>query len=372
MTGLAAKISENIRSSGPMCLAQFMDLALYCPNCGYYETEKDRIGVQGDFYTSVSAGPVFGKLIAFQIQRWVRENGFPGTTSTLQLVEAGAHHGALAADILDWLASHAPDLLERVHYWIIEPSALRQRQQAAALHRFRQRVSWSKDIPGLRAQFPEGLSGVIFSNELLDAMPVHSIRWSAAESQWMEWGVGSEGERLVWNKLPTRCSEIAYYPGFQALPNELLKVLPDGFTLEIGSASLRWWRDAANTLRQGFLMTFDYGFEWEEFLLPQRSAGTLRGFHHHQFAQDVLASPGAQDITAHVNFTALRQTGESAGLSTVAQEPQSRFLVRNAIAYWDSALPPWTPREVRNFQAISRPEGLGRAVQVLIQSRGTR
>ncbi len=372
MTGLAAKISENIRSSGPMCLAQFMDLALYCPNYGYYETEKDRIGVHGDFYTSVSAGPVFGKLIAFQIRRWVQENRLSGTGAPLQLVEAGAHRGVLALDILEWLASHSPELLERVQYWIIDPSEARQRQQAATLNRFKERVFWANDIPSLRGRFPEGVSGVILSNELLDAMPVHSIRWSAAESQWMEWGVGFEGERFVWNKLPTRCSEITDYPGLQSLPNELLTVLPDGFTLEIGSASLRWWQEAAATLRQGFLMTFDYGLEREEFLLPQRSAGTLRGFRNHQIAPDVLASPGEQDITTHVNFTALRQTGESAGLSTVTQELQSRFLVHNAIAYWDSVLPPWTPREVRNFHAISRPEGLGRAVQVLIQCRGTR
>jgi SAM-dependent MidA family methyltransferase len=148
-------------------------------------------------------------------------------------------------------------------------------------------------------------------------------------------------------------------------------MLPDGFTTEVCPAAEKWWRTASRLLACGKLLTFDYGLRAEEFFMPERKAGTVRGYHHHQPGNDVLAHPGDQDITAHVNFTAIRTAGESAGLRTEAFLPQAQFLTGIAARIWkDGALcGEWTPARTRQFQTLTHPEHLGRSFRVLVQSR---
>ena len=153
----------------------------------------------------------------------------------------------------------------------------------------------------------------------------------------------------------------------------LLEVLPDGFTTELCPAAEQWWRTAALALGCGKLLTFDYGLSAEEFFMPERKDGTARGYHHHRLSSDVLAHPGEQDITAHVNFTAIQTAGESAGLRTDAFLTQAQFLTSIAARMWkdEASFGDWTPERTRQFQTLTHPEHLGRSFRVLVQSRST-
>ena len=185
VTGIPTLLRQEVEQRGVISFARFMEIALYCPKIGYYESGAGQVGRRGDFYTSVSVGPVFGELLARQFAEWLEALG-PGP---LHLVEAGAHDGQLALDILNGLAAHRPALLGRIAYWLIEPSVDRQNRQRLKLENFSGCVEW---FSGWDAVPRDGARGVLFSNELLDAFPVHRVRWEAVERRWVEWGVGWE------------------------------------------------------------------------------------------------------------------------------------------------------------------------------------
>jgi SAM-dependent MidA family methyltransferase len=196
----ATAIREEIYKSGVISFARFMELTLYCPETGYYETKKDIIGPRGDFITSVSAA-LFGELLAFQFASWLEEwpiagpgcaNGFAGAGCRLAMVEAGAHGGQLAKDILSWLQANRPRLFEQIEYVMVEPSARRREWQQETLTELSSKVRWVSQLSELKNQ--ESISGLIFSNELLDAFPVHRYGWDAAKREWFEWGVALAGE----------------------------------------------------------------------------------------------------------------------------------------------------------------------------------
>jgi len=343
-----------------------MELALYCPNLGYYEQSERRIGRTGDFYTSVSTGSLFGELLAHQFGLWIGA----GSSSPHHIVEAGAHDGQLAFDVLSWTAQHRPAHFETLEYWLIEPSHQRQAWQREKLDKFAGRTRWVETLDGL----PNGgIKGVIFSNELLDAFPVHRLAWDAKAGSWFEWGVALAGEDFVWQRMSDKGRDLSMdlkQAGFE-FPPALLNVLPDGFILELSPHAADWWRKAASTLRNGQLLTFDYGFTVSEFLAPGRSRGTLRAYLQHRASENILARPGEQDITAHVNFSQLQAAGEGSGLKTAAFSTQARFLTSIAKAMWSGAsgnLTP-TPQQTRQFQTLTHPTHLGQSFRVLVQSR---
>jgi SAM-dependent MidA family methyltransferase len=366
MSDVRQMIREEAARRGAIPFARFMDLALYCPNFGYYEQLAASPGRQGNFFTSVSVGPLFGELLATQFAGWLENlSTMPPatTTATKQILEAGAHDGRLALDLLRWLRTNRPALLGTLEYWILEPSARRRQWQEETLREFSGRVRWFEDWNALP---PSGVNGVIFSNELLDAFPVHRLGWDAAAKNWFEWAVTVQGDDFVWTKIPLN-SQLPV----PVLPAELLAVLPDNFTTEISPAATDWWRHAARALKTGKLLTLDYGLTHEQFFTPERKHGTLRAYHRHHQTSDLLANPGDQDLTAHVNFTALRETGESAGLRTEALIHQSQFLTA-IVSRADSHAPAiqnWTPAQTRQFQTLTHPEHLGHSFQVLLQSR---
>ena len=373
-----------------------MALALYCPNCGYYEREEDIIGRRGDYYTSVSVGSLFGELLAFQFAGWLEESlassaarPLPGVgTEVMRIVEAGAHDGRLARDILGWLREHRPRLFERLEYWIVESSDRRQVWQQRTLGEFGNRVRWLRDLaelidtPQARLRVPPSawVRGIIFCNELLDAMPVRRLGWDARKGVWFEWGVTLQAGRFVWTRMAsggpgdsTQQSKAPLRFSCSQLPTarELLAMLPDGFTTELCPATEQWWCMAAMALACGKLLTLDYGLSAEEFFMPGRKEGTLRAYCHHRLSSDMLALPGEQDITAHVNFTAIQTAGESAGLRTDAFLTQAQFLAGIAARMWKprGSLGEWTPERTRQFQTLAHPEHLGRSFRVLVQSR---
>ncbi|HNV00406.1 MAG: SAM-dependent methyltransferase [Verrucomicrobia bacterium] len=373
MSGLADVIRAEIEAAGPISFARFMDLALYHPEFGYYE-RRSPVGRHGDYYTSVSAGGLFGELLAFAFAQW----GAGLNDGPLQIVESGAHDGRLARDIVDWFRRRGGGR-SQIEYWILEPSIARRAWQKETLGPCAASVRWASDWDSL----PDcGVQGVIFANELLDAMPVRRWAWDAAAMNWREWGVGRIGDAFAWVRLDRpQSTGPDSSPTGMSDPNEffqsdasLLAVLPDGFIVETCPAALTWWRNAATRLRRGWLLTFDYGLTFEELLSPSRSQGTLRAYHSHQVSNAVLDRPGEQDLTAHVNFSALRAAGEAAGLKTEHFESQGSFLVRvvGEIERQSGRFGDWTPGRRRQLKTLIHPEHLGHAFRVLAQSRQAR
>ncbi len=344
-----------------------MELALYCPDCGFYEKEKDNVGQHGDFFTSVSVGSLFGELLAFQFAHWLeREQNRAGT---MRIVEAGAHDGKLAGDILHWLRDHCGENFGRIEYCIVEPSKKRCLWQRETLSEFERSVRWLPRITDLKTL--RASPTIILSNELLDAMPFHRLAWDAKVHAWFEWGVALDGDRFVWSRLPDASHDVSrvtsHIPDFE----ELLEVLPDGFIVETSRAAEAWWREAAEVLQNGKLLAIDYGLTTEEFFVPERSNGTARAYFRHHVSRELLANPGEQDITAHVNFTAIEKIGQRAGLKTEIFTSQEKFLTGIAERMWKHRenFGDWDSHRTRQFQTLTHPEHLGRPFRVLVQSR---
>lgn len=344
-------------------------MALYCPKLGFYEKEKDRIGRRGEFFTSVSVGKMFGELLAFQFGEWLGpadESGLAAKPeeSGFHLVEAGADGGDLACDILRWLQQRRPEIFDAIEYCIVEPSERQRQRQQAVLAEFKGKVRWFRTIPE-----PGRISGIIFSNELLDAMPVRRLSWERSSREWMEWGVGYNAGEFHWKPMPLAESANRFW--VSRVRPEVLEVLPDGFIIDVCAEAEDWWRSAGRSLRRGRLVGIDYGFTVEELLAPERSNGTLRAYREHHVSADVLAAPGEQDLTAHINFTALQDCGESEGLKTELFTTQERFLGGIFSRAHTSAGNEfnWDAGEIRQIQTLTNPEHLGRSFRVLLQRR---
>lgn len=339
-----------------------MEVALYCPKTGYYERASEPVGRRGDFVTSVSVGSLFGQLLASQFVVWCEHFSGP-----VQWVESGAHHGRLALDILSAVCERYPALFPRLTYALVEPSESRRAWQRSTLNEFRDRVRWVDAISEIGTA---GVSGIIFSNELLDAFPIHRLGWDATSKRWFEWGVDLAQDGFQWCRL-TDCESkwpaILAAAGF-SIPPELCAVLPDGYVVEVCPAASQWWSDAARVLGRGRLLTIDYGFLAEQFITPERREGTLRAYLRQSVNGDVLASPGEQDLTAHVNFTPVIRAGEKAGLKTESYLSQAEFLLTASKCLWSDSVAPTAP-EIRQLQALTHPEHLGRSFRVLVQSR---
>jgi len=376
MRPLVELIRREIVTTGVLSFARFMELALYCPDYGYYEAKKDNPGQRGDFFTSVSVGELFGQLLAFQFAGWLatevrsqaglrRSSAMESGQSEVRIIEAGAHDGRLARDILNWLQSSRPKLFELIKYGIIEPSVRRQAWQKETLDKFAPRVEWFADFDNLKSKTKNlKLNGVVFSDELLDAMPVHRFGWDAIAQKWFEWGVAIGGEEFVWAKIQGPAA-VPWMPD-----PALCQVLPDGYTVEVSPAAENWWREAAGILKRGRLMTMDYGLTRDEWFSPNRPRGTLRAYFRQHVVGDLLANAGEQDITAHVNFSAIEAAGESAGLATESFLTQTQFLTRILEgAAKDKPFGEWNASHTRQFQTLTHPEHLGRVFRVLVQSK---
>ncbi|MBU6400120.1 MAG: SAM-dependent methyltransferase [Verrucomicrobia bacterium] len=367
MNDLAEILRREIAAAGVLPFDRFMGLALFHPTLGYYERpDAATIGRQGDYFTSVSVGSLFGQLLAFQFADWLA--ALPG--GPVQLVEAGAHDGRLAADVLGWLQLRRTVLFERLEYWIVEPSARRRGWQAGALEQFTGKIRW---FAGWERVPATGVQGIIFANELLDAFPVRRFGWDARAKSWFEWGVALDGDRFVWARIRGAGNGPLQNPSSTLDPpsSSLWTVLPEGFTIETCPAAEAWWGQAARALREGKLLTLDYGLTTEQFFFPERSRGTLRAYRRHHATDDALADPGEQDLTAHINFSALQAVGAAAGLHTAPLASQAQFLTRIAARTWQprSDFEDWTPLRIRQFQTLTHPEHLGERFRVLIQSR---
>lgn len=370
-------IRREIESQGPITFARFMELALHHPELGYYERRLDQIGQRGDYYTSVSVGPFFGKLLAVDFSARLDKL----KSARFDLVECGAHDGILAADILTTTKTVRPDLHAKLRYVIIEASPRRRGAQQKKLAEHLDRVTWCEAIDELGNG---SVHGVIFANELLDAFPFHRLRWSRQQRQWHEVGVGFDSGRFVWVDMgsfggatePGASEETsghgADWQAVFATAQALAGVLPDGFRLDYSPGAVQWWRKAATKLAEGALITIDYGLTREELFSPHRREGTARAYHWHTVDDELLEMPGEKDLTAHVDFSALIETGEAQGLVTESMVDQATYIVRilqNCTRLFDTALG-HTERDRRALATLAHPSGLGRAFRVLLQVRG--
>ncbi len=305
-------VVERIGRKGPLTFAEFMSLALYHPEYGYYMAGV-RVGREGDYYTAPAVHPVFGALLAEQIFEMWRLAGGP---LAWQIVEYGAGPGWLAGDILEALERHHPDCFAATRYEIVEiSSALRAVGERHLRERFGPRVRWNP-APGVRA-----VEGCVLANELLDALPFHLVRGEPG-GRLSELYVGWDGCRLVEVPGPPSTPRLEEYFAAQGVR------LAPGRRAEVSLAALDWVAEVARTLVRGYVLILDYGLSAAELYHPDRAGGSLRCFRNHRLHTDPFAAVGEQDITAHVNFSALAARARALGLEVLGPVPQGSFLAR--------------------------------------------
>jgi len=358
-----ALIVERIRQSGPITVAEYMDLALYAPGLGYYARAAQRSGRAGDFVTSVDVGPMFGRLLAWSIADMLSAMGgpAPGPTS-VDLVEVAAGNGRLARDVLDGLELRAPDCYGRVSLTLVDRSDEARRQHTTTLARHAGRLTRST------ATMPPRIHGVVFCNELLDAMPVHLVAMTGTGLA--EVYVEADGNRLLERLGPLSTPALARY--FDALG----VALEPGQRAEINLAALAWIRETAACLVHGYLVIIDYGLEAAQLFAPH-APGTLRTIHRHLAdargpdadpSPPWLVDPGSRDLTTHVDLTSVRREAERAGLRTVLVTDQARFLLTAAerSGLLTEVAAPERLRERLALKTLLVPEGMGTTHRVLV------
>ena len=282
------RIVREIRDQGGwISFARYMELALHAPGTGYYAAGARQFGAEGDFVTAPELGSLFGRTLARQLAQ------FPD----LPILELGAGSGALA------------ETIDRDYYILETSAALRARQEK----RLGKRV---KHLDRL----PERWRGIVIANEVADAIPVHVVAWRSEGV--MERGVSLADGNFVWQ-------EKAASGGLQEEASKIR--VPPPYESEIGLAARAWMRALCEHLEHGAIFVIDYGFPRAEYYHPQRSAGTLMCHHRHRAHADPFARPGDEDITAHVDFSALAAAARAAGAEVLGYATQAQFLVNCGI-----------------------------------------
>ncbi len=349
---LAQRLREEMAAAGgAIPFDRFMELALYAPGLGYYAAGKHKFGELGDFVTAPELGPLFARCLARPCRSLLAGQGGG------EILEVGAGSGVLAADLLRELESlgQLPE-----HYLILELSAALRARQAETLrqkvpHLFG-RVRWLDELP-------RDFRGLVLANELLDAMPV--TRFKITETGINELYVGRENQRFVWRE------KIANEPVRARI--EPLGLMP-GYISEINLRAEAWVRSVADVLKQGVLLLIDYGFPRAEFYHPQRAQGTLMCHYRHQAHDDPLRLVGLQDITAHVDFSAIAEAGIDAGLELLGYTSQAAFLLGSGLEQIMSASDPGDTRAhfelTQQIKKLTLPHEMGELFKVMALARG--
>lgn len=346
-------VDEIASADGWISFARFMDMALYAPGLGYYAAGARKFGSAGDFVTAPEMTGLFGQALARQVEEIMRH-------SARQIIEVGAGSGRLAADLL--LELERLDCLPE-HYAILDLSAdLRQRQQETIAHaapHLLQRVEWLDRLP-------ERFSGVVLANELLDALPAELVAWR--EEGIFKRGVGIDAtgsftwiERPATGALLVAAAEI----GQQCQ-------LPPGFESEISLAARAWTAEWAHRLERGALLLIDYGFPRREFYHQQRGRGTLMCHYRHHSHPDPFYLPGLQDVTVHVDFTAIIAAADAAGLALLGYTSQGQFLLNCGILDRLAMLPNDSLDYIRAAGAVNKllmPHEMGELFKVIAIGR---
>lgn len=338
-----------------MTFEQFMSMALYDPDFGYYNTESMKIGRGGDFYTSSHLHPVFGTIIGRQIREMWNLMGCP---DNFRIVEMGAGAGYVCKDLLDSLIN--TDFFSSLRYTIIEPSPALRNSQQRLLQEYPDKVEWVTALKDCGV-----MSGCIFSNELLDAFPVHLVRM---EETLKEVYLDLNAENgLIERTGALSSDDIAHY--FRNFSIELEK----GYTTEVNLKIRDWLRDINEVLERGFVFTIDYGYPSWDYYSEDRGRGTILCYHRHQINETPYTNIGEQDITAHVNFSAVKKWGDEIGINTSGYCGQGVFMVSLGIDKDMSKIMESSKDfvfEISKIKKLVLPQGMGESHKVMIQHKG--
>jgi len=356
---LRTLIHERIRQQGALPFVDYMRLCLYHPEHGYYMTPRRRIGKQGDFFTSSSVHSLFGHLVARQlIQLWELLGG-----GAMTIAEQGAGEGYLALDILDAIRREAPDCYRQLTYALVEVGPAHRARQRERLADHAGRVVWCEpaELAGMR--------GCLLSNELVDAFPVHLVE--KRDGRLREVHVELDGDDLIETLADPSTDRLqAHFDWLGCGPVE-------GNRGEINLAAVDWIRQVAARLDRGMVLTIDYGYPAAELYAPHRRTGTLLCYHRHRSHDNPYVNIGCQDMTSHVDFTALQKAGGEAGLETLWFGEQYRFLmalgfVERLMELQARETDPLRAQKLRmTLKNLILPEGgMGETFKVLVQGKG--
>ena len=358
---LLTEIKAEIAATGPISFARFMELALYHPQYGYYvrpleDPSRERIGWSGDFYTSSDVHPILGQALAKQAKQLDALLGHP---DPFTVVEMGPGKGFLARDFLAACHKAPGDFRDRLHYILIERSASMRRLQTQSLAPWLKRPGQVAWIDRLEDLPPNSITGLFFSNELVDAFPVHRI--AVIEGTPREMYVDWQDGRFLEVYRPLSDALSAYL-------RENAICLPNGYRAEINLEATTWMKQVAQVTARGFVMTIDYGHTSDDLYGPDRKAGTFLCYHHQTTTEDAFDRVGEQDMTAHVDFTVLARTGQAEGLEVTGFTNQMNFLIGLGAEQLLESLKPESPEFFAAVHLL-RPDGMGRTFKVLIQHK---
>ena len=359
MTPLAALLAARIRRFGPISFAEYMRECLYHPVHGYYSQHEARR--PSDYITCVDVHSIFGHLLARQFaEMWEQLN----RPAEFLLVEAAAGTGRLAGHILEFARVQLPDFFNALSYVAVERSPARCEQLTARLSHYIQKGKCRSSI-----EIPAGIpAGCVFSNELLDALPVHRVLQQRGALK--EIFVTTDGKVFSEILHPLSTTAISDYFAAQQI------TLEEGQLAEAGLEACDWISEIARRLKRGFVLTIDYGHQAADLFDAHHQSGTVVSYSKHQVSNNLYAAPGEQDLTAHVNFTALRQWGARDGLETLGLLTQTAFLLAlgkgNDFAdLYDVGMDePARLRARLQLKSLIYPEGLGERFQVHLQQKG--
>lgn len=339
-----------------------MELALYHPQFGYYmrppDADSERIGWSGDYYTSSDVHPILGQALATQTEQIDALLGHPGPFT---VVEMGPGKGLLARHFLESIERRHVELSRRLRYVLIERSPAMRAFQQQELQPWLNRaglVAWLEDWSSLS---PASVIGMMFSNELPDAFPVHRIQKTGGRTE--EVYVDYQDGRFVECLRPLSHRALLDY--FRRLHLEL----PDEYRTEINLHAPVWMKQVAESLDRGVVVTIDYGHSAQDLYGPERSTGTFLCYHSQMASDDPYVRVGQQDMTAHVDFTTLAMVGEEAGLSLTGFTNQMSFLMGLGAEELIDRLEPESPA-FRAAIHLLKPEGMGRTFKILVQHKG--
>ncbi|NOZ53998.1 MAG: SAM-dependent methyltransferase [Gammaproteobacteria bacterium] len=355
---LVALICDEIeREGGKIPFECFMALSLTAPGLGYYSAGNQKIGVHGDFVTAPEISPLFSRCIASQCQQVLSQLDQAGEAANI--LEFGAGTGTMAAEIL--LELERLQCLPHCYY-ILEVSADLQQRQRETIRRsaphLEAAVIWLKTLP------QQDFRGIVLANEVLDALPVHRF-YKTAKSVG-EYYVAWNGQQFVW-ELGEICSD-----SLANVIDRLEKDLPDNYQSEVNLAANAWVASLADFLQQGIALIIDYGFPQREYYHVQRSQGTLMCHYRHRAHDDPFVYPGLQDITAHVDFTAVAEAAANAGLDVAGYNTQGFFLLANGLEKFVGVADISDPEYLKTIQQIktlTMPHEMGELFKVMALSK---
>ena len=366
---LRQEIIREIRERGPIPFSRYMELCLYHPELGYYSRTADQFGKAGDFYTSSDVHAVFGRLLARQFDEMWRALGSP---EQVEVLELGPGRGLFAQDVLDWSEKKFPDFFRALHYSLVERSpALRERLQATSDRHFKSgKASLTtlchsdrreeSAVPQRRMTTDAPL--IVFANEFFDALPVEILSTQGALR------LAEGNEQFVETWVVPSAEEMEFLDRYSVHPEE-------GDRIEVPLDAQHYMEAIASLVQGGFVLAIDYGYTRQE-QLAGRHRGTLAAFRQHSESGNPYEAPGEQDITAHVNFTALTAAATQQGMIVQPLLTQSQFLLgigeQNQFvdAFEDCRMPQERAKVALQLKHLITPEGMGETFHVLLASKG--